>query len=369
MAGRARRPVLFVFVLAATLFAAGVAVAAPGPPSAVRGQAVLEKKGCVACHSTDGTRRVGPSFRELFASKRRVVTGGAPREVVADDEYIARSLSDPDADLAEGFPRTMPRFDLPPDDVASIVLALRDMSGPMVESAGAPRTIAGLGWLALASAGFVLVHIALSSIGMRKKLIAALGQRGFSAGYSIIVAVCFVGMIVAFRASPYVEVWAPPRVLRWVPVLFMPVVVLFMVAGFSTKSATSVGQAELATKDEAVRGIFSITRHPALCGFAIWGLSHLCANGELRAVIVFLSIVSLAIAGMFHIDARRAAALGESWKPFAERTSRFPFAAIAAGRAKLDLRGIGVVRFLIAVFFYTAILHTHAITIGASPMP
>ena len=363
------RSVLVVLVLAATLFAARISAAAPGPPSAARGQALLEKKGCVACHSTDGTRRVGPSFRELLGSKRRVVTGGAPREIVADDGYIASSLRDPDADVAEGFPRTMPRFDLPPDDVASIVLALRDMSGPMVESAGSPKTTSVLGWLALSASAFVLIHLVLSSLGVRKRVIGAIGQRGFSAVYSIAVAVCFVGMILAFRASPYVEVWAPPRVLRWVPVLIMPVVVLFMVAGFSTKSATSVGKGELAKNDEAARGIFAITRHPALCGFAMWGLAHLCANGELRAVIVFLSVFSLAIAGMFHIDARRAAELGDGWKPFADRTSRFPFAAIASGRAKLDLRGIGIVRVLVAVFFYTAILHTHALTIGASPMP
>lgn len=362
----APRLLAVVIVTVAALFAPRLAIAAP---EATRGQALLEKKGCVSCHSTDGTRRVGPSFRELLGSKRRVVTGGAPREIVADADYVARSLREPDADIAEGYPRTMPRFDLPEEDVASIVLALKDMSGPMVESAGPPKTMGALFVLALSSAGFVLVHLVLSSTGVRRRMIGALKQGGFAGVYSIAVAACLVGMVLAFRASPYVEVWAPPRIFRWAPALVMPFALLFMIAGFSSRSATSVGQGEHAKKDEAARGIFAITRHPALTGFALWGLAHLLANGELRAVIVFLAIVTLAIAGMIHIDARRAAELGDAWAPFAERTSRVPFGAILRGRAKLDLRGIGVARVVVTALFYVAILHTHVYTIGASPMP
>lgn len=360
-------PRLFALVvMVVAMFAPRPAAAAP---DSTRGVTLLEKKGCLACHSTDGTRRVGPSFRELLGSKRRVVTGGAPREVVADAEYVARSLRDPDADIADGFPRTMPRFDLPEDDVTSIVLALKDMSGPMVEASGPPKTIGAIFVLALSSAGFVLVHLVLSSIPVRKRMIGAIEQGGFAAVYSIAVALCLLGMVLAFRASPYVEVWAPPRILRWVPALVMPFALLFMIAGFSSRSATSVGQGEHAKKDEAARGIFSITRHPALTGFALWGTAHLFANGELRAVIVFLAIVTLAIAGMVHIDARRAAELGDDWAAFAQRTSRFPFGAILRGKAKLDLRGIGIVRVVVTALFYVAILHTHVLTIGASPMP
>ena len=142
-----------------------------------------------------------------------------------------------------------------------------------------------------------------------------------------------------------------------------------MVAGFSTKSATAVGQAAAATDEAGPRGILTITRHPALWGFALWGLSHLTTNGELRAIIVFVAIVTLAFAGMVHIDKRRAVELGADWSTYAARTSVVPFGAIARGKAKLDWRGIGVVRVLAAAFVYTAILHMHAMLIGASPMP
>jgi uncharacterized membrane protein len=178
-----------------------------------------------------------------------------------------------------------------------------------------------------------------------------------------------VGIIVFFRNAPYVEVWLPPRALRWAPVLAMPIAVLFMVAGFSTKSATSVGQGAVASEERAAKGILTVTRHPALWGFALWASAHLLANGELRAIIVFLAILTLAVAGMLHIDRRRAAELGDGWAKYRDETSLVPFGAILRGKAKLDLRGIGIVRVLAAAFIYVAILHTHALLIGASPMP
>jgi uncharacterized membrane protein len=198
-----------------------------------------------------------------------------------------------------------------------------------------------------------------------------------------VATVGLVGIVLSFRGAPYVEVWLPPRAFRWLPVLSMPIAVLFMVAGFSTPrsceshdtssrrslSATSVGQASLAAEEDSVRGIFTITRHPALCGFAIWATAHLFANGELRAIIVFIAILTLAITGMRHIDRRRSAELGEAWTQYADRTSLLPFGAILRGRGKLDLRGIGIFRVLAAAFLYVGVLHTHALLIGASPMP
>ena len=116
-------------------------------------------------------------------------------------------------------------------------------------------------------------------------------------------------------------------------------------------------------------GIFTITRHPALWGFALWAAAHLFANGELRAILVFVPILVLAVAGMVHIDRRRAAELGEVWDGYRSRTSLVPFGAILRRRNRLDLRGIGVVRVLAAAFVYVAVLHMHALVIGASPMP
>jgi uncharacterized membrane protein/mono/diheme cytochrome c family protein len=349
--------------------------ASPGDPQ--RGGKLLAKKGCTSCHSTDGTARSGPTFRGLYASSRTVTTGAVTRTVLADDAYIARAVRDPDADVLLGFPRgVMPRFELDDEDVASIARAIEALvvpegSNPFAPTPAPVPQVSETAMALLAGYGvwFVGLHLLLSSAKVRRRLVTKLGAKRFAALYSVCAVIGLVGMILSFRNAPYVEVWLPPRELRWVPVLIMPIVVLLMIAGFSTKSATTVGSADAARGPDAARGIFTITRHPALWGFALWAGAHLCANGELRAILVFLPILVLAVAGMLHIDRRRAAELGDVWERYREKTSLVPFAAILRRKNRLDLRGIGIVRVLAAAFVYVAILHMHALVIGASPMP
>lgn len=325
----------------------------------------LERKGCVACHSTDGTKRVGPSFRGLYGSQRKVVTNGGEHELVANDEYIARSLRDPDADIAIGFPRgNMPRFDLSTEEIASISTELRALSDTV-----APPKPPSMVPFASSVFWFVGMHFLLSAIPVRKKVIAKLTPRGFAALYSLVAAFGLVGIVWHFRSVPYVELWAPPRATRWIPILVMPIALLFMVLGFSTPGPTTVKQEGRVDDPGAVKGIQAVTRHPALWGFALWALSHLATNGELNVVILALGILTLAVGGMLHIDARRRHDLGDAWSAYVERTSVVPFAAIARGKARLSLRDIGIVRLVITAVIYVGILHTHALVVGASPFP
>jgi cytochrome c oxidase subunit 2 len=53
----------------------------------------------------DGSKLVGPSFAGLWESERTVVSGGTTRQVVADEDYIHRSIFDPNADIVQGFGR------------------------------------------------------------------------------------------------------------------------------------------------------------------------------------------------------------------------------------------------------------------------
>lgn len=76
--------------------------AAAAVPGAL-GKRLIELNGCIVCHSLDGTRLVGPSFKGVYGHEQPVVTDGKSRRVVADDEYIKRSILEPDADIVEGF--------------------------------------------------------------------------------------------------------------------------------------------------------------------------------------------------------------------------------------------------------------------------
>ena len=61
---------------------------------------------CVACHTADGSRLVGPSWQGIYGGQE-TLTDGTTVEV--DDEYLRESIVDPNAKIVEGFaPNIMP---------------------------------------------------------------------------------------------------------------------------------------------------------------------------------------------------------------------------------------------------------------------
>ena len=67
------------------------------------GLTIIKANACLTCHSLDGTRIVGPSFKGLYGSKRIVITDQGEKEVEAFDDYIKRSILDPNAEVVKGF--------------------------------------------------------------------------------------------------------------------------------------------------------------------------------------------------------------------------------------------------------------------------
>lgn len=69
------------------------------------GLEILRAQGCNACHSSDGSRIVGPSYLNLFGEQQIVVREGKEVTVTIDEEYIRRAIYDPDVEITKGFPR------------------------------------------------------------------------------------------------------------------------------------------------------------------------------------------------------------------------------------------------------------------------
>ncbi len=67
-------------------------------------EAVLQKYGCFSCHSTDGTKLVGPSFKGLWGAKKSVLLeNGQKSEITVDEKYIEESILNPNAKVEEGY--------------------------------------------------------------------------------------------------------------------------------------------------------------------------------------------------------------------------------------------------------------------------
>jgi cytochrome c oxidase subunit 2 len=95
---------------------------------AAEGRQLLARHGCIGCHSLDGKPMVGPTFKGLFGRQVKVMTAGQERILAADEEYVRRSLREPNADVVQGFPAVMPPYpNLDPEDVAALVEYLKSV--------------------------------------------------------------------------------------------------------------------------------------------------------------------------------------------------------------------------------------------------
>ncbi|HYZ98263.1 MAG TPA: cytochrome c [Acidimicrobiales bacterium] len=95
------------------------------PPEASRGRELVEASGCSTCHSTDGSDSTGPTWQGLAGAE---VTLDDGTTVVADSEYLARSIREPRAEVVDGFSPVMPTFDFSEDEVAAIVAYIETLA-------------------------------------------------------------------------------------------------------------------------------------------------------------------------------------------------------------------------------------------------
>ncbi len=94
------------------------------------GKRIMQNIGCFACHSLDGSKLVGPSFKGVWGEEQTVVTNGATRKVTVDEDYIKKSIYDPNADVVEGFSKGMMlsyEGQLSDEDVANIIEYLKTL--------------------------------------------------------------------------------------------------------------------------------------------------------------------------------------------------------------------------------------------------
>jgi cytochrome c oxidase subunit 2 len=71
------------------------------------GAQLYQARGCATCHSLDGTRGQGPSFKGIFGQQHRMTDG---KTFLVDENYIRTSILQPQAEIRESFEGIMPTF-------------------------------------------------------------------------------------------------------------------------------------------------------------------------------------------------------------------------------------------------------------------
>lgn len=82
------------------------------------GYSIALANGCTSCHSIDGSKGAGPTWKGLLGSEREMANG---QKVVVDEAYIKESILDPNAKVAKGVTGVMPAYQLDDETIGYLV--------------------------------------------------------------------------------------------------------------------------------------------------------------------------------------------------------------------------------------------------------
>lgn len=220
--------------------------------------------------------------------------------------------------------------------------------------------------LFLAALVFTGGHFLLSAKPVRAPLVARLGEPRFLAGYSAIMLVAFAWLILSYLRAPHVLLWAPPGWARYLALALMPIAFILLAGALRPDNPTSVGA--LARAKAGPPGFFAVTRHPFLWASTLWAVAHIPANGDAASLILFGSILLLALPGTAALDAKLRRRHPEGFARLARATSNLPLAAVMAGRASFGARDF-VAPAAIGIAAFLVLLYLHRWLFGVSPLP
>lgn len=176
--------------------------------------------------------------------------------------------------------------------------------------------------LSAASVAFVGTHFALSH-PLRAPIVGAIGEKPFLGLYSLVALATFVWMVLAFRAAPPADLGGSGQV-GWIvaSVLTIPALVLFLGSLSKNPALPDPRAARSAQRDPA--GVFAVTRHPMMWGFALWAIAHIALWWSVRTLIVAGAVLFLALVGAHMQDRKKRILMGEAWAGWEARTRYWP---------------------------------------------
>ncbi len=91
-----------------------------------RGEMLVTRNACDTCHSTDGTRLVGPTFQDKWGSEVELESG---ETVTFDENYVRESILEPNAKITRGYQPVMPSYagSLSDRDIDAIIEYLKTL--------------------------------------------------------------------------------------------------------------------------------------------------------------------------------------------------------------------------------------------------
>jgi len=211
------------------------------------------------------------------------------------------------------------------------------------------------GALAFVGSHFLLSH------PLRAPLVRALGEKGFSGLYSLIALATMGWMIAAFRAIPAgaLPLWNGTGAAPWLLASALSLIGLTLLLG-SLRGNPALPQVPGATIAAArAKGVFAVTRHPMMWGFALWALGHILVAPTPRVLVLMSAMITLALLGAHLQDRKKAAHLGADWAHWSAQTAYWPRLAALAGISPA-LWAVSAVVWLGATYGHIHAAHVYA---------
>ena len=91
------------------------------------GKQLYEKKGCITCHTVDGTARIGPTWKSPDWGKMIPLADGS--SVKMDENYLRESINIPSAKIHQGYANQMPAFEgqLKDTELAGLIAYIKSL--------------------------------------------------------------------------------------------------------------------------------------------------------------------------------------------------------------------------------------------------
>lgn len=91
---------------------------------AARGQSLYRDSGCAGCHGGDGGGGAGPALVGIRGTERPLLDGTT---VIADQDYLVRSIMEPHVELVDGYSLRMPSNTLTIDQVNDVIAFIDEL--------------------------------------------------------------------------------------------------------------------------------------------------------------------------------------------------------------------------------------------------
>ena len=145
---------------------------------------------------------------------------------------------------------------------------------------------------------FIGIHLVPVAQGLRAKLLARFGNKGYRGLFSAVAAIGLILIVVGYHLRPdRVQLFAPVAAARSAaPLAVTLAFVLFAAANMRTHIRRAL-------------------RHPMLIGLFLWSLVHLFANGDLTGTVLFASFLAYSAVALVSAIRRHAVkAFVPAWK-------------------------------------------------------